>query len=185
MKKTASWFLKHLHIWIALAFIASNAYTWAATWLGRKQPYVVEPVRDPEIVALLGHIAEGGHSGEPWQVTLTQLEADQTITWYLKRYPQIPFAHPRVTITPDYVAGEGDALVAGLPIHVSGKAQVTLKDGLPVVKILDLSLPLPGNLRQTVEDEIQVQLGRAERLPVRFSSAQWRDGEVVVRGYIR
>jgi hypothetical protein len=118
-------------------------------------------------------------------VTLTKLEAEQTITWYLKRYPQIPFAHPHVEITPDYVFGEGDAFVAGLRVHVSGKARVTLANGLPVVKILDLSLPLPGPIRQAIEDEIQVQLRRAELLPVRFTEAQWGDGVVVVKGVIR
>jgi hypothetical protein len=32
---------------------------------------------------------------------------------------------------------------------------------------------------------MRVQLRRAELLPVRFTSAEWRDGEVTVRGYIR
>jgi len=44
---------------------------------------------------------------------LTELEAEQTITWYLQRSPQIPFAHPRIKITPDYVNGEGDATHSG------------------------------------------------------------------------
>jgi hypothetical protein len=118
-------------------------------------------------------------------VTLTELEAEQTITWYLARYPQIPFAHPRVRITPDYVGGEGDATIGGLRVHVGGKARVTLADGLPAIQILDLSLPVPGPLRQAIEDEIQVQLQRTRGLPVRFTSAEWYDGRVVVRGTIR
>jgi hypothetical protein len=100
------------------------------------------------------------------------LEAEQTITWYLQRYPQIPFAYPRVRITPDYVGGEGDAMLAGLRVHVGGKARVTLSGGLPVVKILDLSLPIPGPIRQAVDEELQVAR-RAELLPVRFTSAEW------------
>jgi hypothetical protein len=113
------------------------------------------------------------------------LEAEQTITWFLGRYPQIPFAHPRVRITPDYVGGEGDATIGGLRVHVGGKARVTLADGLPVIQILDLSLPVPGPLRQAIEDEIQSQLQRAKGLPVSFTSAEWYDGKVVVRGTIR
>jgi len=62
---------------------------------------------------------------------------------------------------------------------------VTLQDGLPVVEILDLSLPLPSSMKEAIEQEIQVQLGRAERLPVRFTSAEWKDGVVIVRGSIR
>ena len=162
--------------WIATALIAANLFTWARLWLSASEPYVVDPVRDPEIVALLEYIASGEHAGEAWEVTLTELEAEQTITWYLHRWPQIPFAHPRVEIAPGYLAGEGDATLAGLRVHVSGKARIALQEGLPVVEILELSLPLPGPIRGAIEDEIQEQLQRAELLPVRFTSAEWREG---------
>jgi hypothetical protein len=36
-----------------------------------------------------------------------------------------------------------------------------------------------------LEAEIQRQLRRADLLPVRFTAADWRDGEVTVQGYIR
>jgi hypothetical protein len=72
-----------------------------------------------------------------------------------------------------------------LHIHVRGEARITLKDGLPVVEILDLSLPLPPSMKDAIEEEIQVQLQRAERLPVRFTSAEWGDGVVIVKGIIR
>jgi hypothetical protein len=68
---------------------------------------------------------------------------------------------------------------------VSGKARVSLANGLPVVQILALSLPLPDPMRQALENEIQMQLRRAEALPVRFTSAEWQDGQVVVKGIIR
>jgi hypothetical protein len=174
-----------LNFWIAAVLIAANLFTWAGLLLAAPEPYVVEPIRDPEIVSLLDYIRSGDHSGESWEVTLTELEAEQTITWYLHRYPQIPFAHPRVKITPNYVAGEGDATIAGLRVHVGGKARITLKDGLPVVEILELSLPVPGPIRQAIEAEIQVQLRRADRLPVRFTSAEWHEEEVIVRGVIQ
>jgi len=172
-------------LWIAVALIAVNLYTWAVLLLSAPEPYVVEPVRDPEVVVLLDYIRSGGHSGETWEITLTELEAEQTITWYLHRWPQIPFAHPQVEIRPGYVGGEGDATIAGLRVHVSGKARITLANGLPVVEILELSLPLPRPIRRAIEREVQVQLGRAELLPVRFTSAEWDEGVVVVRGVIR
>jgi hypothetical protein len=184
MNRLKHFFLVRLNFWVATALIAANLYVWAGTLLAAS-PYEVDPIRDPEIVTLLDYIRDGTHSGESWQVTLTELEAEQTITWYLKRYPQIPFEHPRVHITPDYVAGEGDATIGGLRVHVGGKAHVTLANGLPVVQILELSLPIPGPIRQAIEDEIQVQLRRAEALPVRFTSADWRDSEVVIKGIIR
>jgi len=46
-------------------------------------------------------------------------------------------------------------------------------------------LPLPAAIREAIEREIQVQLQRAELLPVRFLSAEWGEGEVTVRGVIR
>ena len=178
-------FRRSLNFWIGSLLVVANLVAWVAFGLGQAEPYVVEPIRDPEVVTLLDYIRSGDHSGEEWQVTLSQLEAEQTITWYLHRYPQIPFAHPRVTITRDYVAGEGDASIAGLRVHVGGKARIRLENGLPQVEILELSLPVPGPIKQAIEDEIQVQLRRADRLPVRFTSAEWRDGEVVVKGVIR
>jgi hypothetical protein len=176
---------RRLNFWIGAIIIMVNLLAWSSLLLAAPEPYIVEAVRDPEIVALLDHIRSGNHSGEEWEVTLTALEAEQTISWYLQRYPQIPFRYPKVEITPDYVAGEGDATIAGLRVHVGGKAQITLQEGLPRVKILELSLPIPGPIRQALENEIQVQLRRADQLPVRFLSAEWRQGEVVVRGVIR
>ena len=150
-----------VNFWFVTGLILANIFAWIFLFLQISEPYVVEAVRDQEVIALLEHIRSGDHSGESWQVTLTELEAEQTITWYLRRYPQIPFAHPQVEITPDYIAGEGDVTLSGLRIHVGGKARITLENGLPVVDILDLSLPLPGPLREAIEREIQAQLRRA------------------------
>lgn len=177
--------LNRLNFWLPIILVAANLFAWANLLLIPVTTYEVEPIRDPEIVALLDYIHSGKHSGEAWQVTLTELEAEQTITWYLHRYPQIPFEHPQVEITPNYVTGEGNATIAGLRVHVGGKARVTLINGLPQVEILELSLPVPGPIRQAIENEIQTQLRRADLLPVRFTSAEWREGEVVVRGIIR
>ncbi|MCB0191248.1 MAG: hypothetical protein KDJ65_04835 [Anaerolineae bacterium] len=175
----------NLNVGLAALIITLNGFAWVGVLLAAPEPYVVDPVRDPEIVTLLEYIRTGDQSEETWQVTLTELEAEQTITWYLQRYPQIPFAHPQVEITPDYVAGEGDAMLAGLRVHVGGKARITLAEGLPQVEILELNLPVPGPIRHAIEDEIEVQLRRADLLPVRFSTAEWGEGEVVVRGVIR
>jgi len=177
--------VRRINIWIAGGLIAANLFTWTNLLLQAPEPHIVDAVRDPEVVALLDYIHSGEHSGENWQVTLTELEAEQTITWYLRQYPQIPFAHPKIEITPDYISGEGDITLSGLRIHVGGKARIALVDGLPVVEIIDLSLPLPQSLRIAIEREIQTQLQRAELLPVRFASAEWGDGVVVVRGVIR
>ena len=174
-----------LNLLIALGLVLANLFTWGRVMLAASNPHIVDPVMDPEVRALLDYIYSGEHSGETWEVTLTELEAEQTIMWYLNRWPQIPFAYPEIHITPDSISGEGDVIITGLHFHVSGKARVTLEDGLPVVEILDLNLPLPGSMKDTIESEIQRQLRRAELLPVRFTSAEWGDGVVVVKGVIK
>ena len=174
-----------VNTWIAALLIIANLFTWARLLSNAPEPYVVDPIRDPEVVALLDYIRSGDHSRESWQVTLTELEAEQTITWYLDRWPQIPFAHPEIEIAADYLVGEGDITIAGIQVHVRGKGRITLQNGLPVVEILNLSIPLPAPLRRALEQELQSQLRRAHELPVRFTSAEWRDGEVTVRGVIR
>jgi len=174
-----------LNLWIALGLISANLFVWAQILLAVSNPHVVDPIMDPEVRALLDYIRSGNHAGQTWEVTLTELEAEQTITWYLNRYPQIPFVYPEIHITPDAISGEGDVIITGLHFHVSGEARITLKDGLPVVEILDLSLPLPASMKQAIEPEIQKQLKRAELLPVRFTSAEWSDGVVIVKGVIR
>ena len=173
------------NIFIGALFIAANLAAVAQVIDSLKPPHIVEPIKAPEVDQLLTHIISGKHSGETWQVTMTDLEAEQTMTWYLKKYPQIPFAYPEVHIKPDSVSGEGDVIVGGLRIHVGAIVNVTLKNGLPVVKIISLTLPFPKSVQDQVEQEIQHQLGRAAELPVRFTSAEWGDGKVVVKGTIR
>lgn len=173
------------NVWLALVLIAANLFAWASILTNAPEPYIVDPIRDPDVVALLDYIRSGDHSGESWELALTDLEAEQTLTWYLNRWPQIPFAHPQVEITPDYLVGEGDVTIAGLQVHVRGKGHITLKEGLPRVQILELSIPLPAPLRRALENKIESQLRRADELPVRFTSAIWRDGEVTVQGVIR
>jgi len=175
------------NFWIGVLLIAVNLFALAQILtMPTKPPHVVDPIRDPEVEQLLSYINSGKHSGESWQVTLTDLQAEQTITWYLNKYPQIPFAYPQVQITPDYISGEGDVTVAGVRSHVAAKVKVTLKDGLPVVKILSMNLPPVLQWAQDpVEQAIQSQLQRAADLPVRFTSAEWSNGVVVVKGTIR
>ncbi|MFQ5613209.1 MAG: hypothetical protein ACE5H9_13860 [Anaerolineae bacterium] len=177
--------LRSVNLWFGMVLLAGNLLAWTTVLAAQNPPYVVEPVRDEEVEQLLAYIRSGDHGGETWQVTLTELEAEQTITWYLNRYPHIPFEHPRVVITPDYVGGEGDATIAGLRVHVGGKARITLRDGLPLVEILELTLPVPGPIREQLEAEIQRQLKRADRLPVTFEEAEFGAGVVVVRGRIK
>ena len=99
-------------------------------------------------------------------------------------FTKLPAVEETIEVV-SYVAGEGDATIAGLRVHVGGKARVTLREGLPQVEILELSLPVPGPIRNAIEQEIQRQLRRADLLPVRFLTAEWHDGYVLVKGIIK
>src|SRR5512146_2837688 len=99
------WIKSRTNLWIALGLILVNLFMWARLLLAATNPHVVDPIMDTEVRALLDCIRSGHHSGETWEVTLTELEAEQTITWYLNRYPQTPFVYPEVHITPDSVSG--------------------------------------------------------------------------------
>ena len=59
-----------------------------------------------------------------------------------------------------------------LNLELLATANVTLKNGLPVVKIISLTLPFPKCVQDPLEQEIQRQLGQAAELPVRFTSAE-------------
>lgn len=176
---------KRIDSLVITILVMTNLIAWAFLINSKKPVHTVDGIRDDEVVELLELIGSGDHSGEEWTVTLNKKEAEQTITWYLERYPQIPFAHPEIEITPDYIEGQGDAVIAGFQVHVGGKARIELQDGLPIVQILELSIPIPKSMRDALENEITHQLKRANELPVRFTSAEWKDGEVVVKGYVR
>src|SRR5436305_11866068 len=79
-----------INLWIIAALVGANLYLWTGTLLAAQAPYVVAPLRAPQVVELLDRISSGQHAGETWEVALTDREAEQTITWYLERYPEIP-----------------------------------------------------------------------------------------------
>ena len=93
----------------------------------------IEPRLEPALAALRERLIEGGHSGEPFNVVLTNQEAEESVVWYLKRHPNIPFANPRVEIHQDTIEAWGEAKVAGLRVGLHGRARVVLQGGVPVV----------------------------------------------------
>ena len=50
------------NFWITISIISMNLFVWASVLLAAPEPYIVDPVRDPEIVALLDYIRSGDHS---------------------------------------------------------------------------------------------------------------------------
>ena len=99
--------LRNASLWIAVALLAVNGLGWALASSAREPAYVVEPKLDPDLADLRERIIDGTHHGEPFELRLTNLEAEQGITWFVNRHPSIPFRYPRVEIHPETARKEG------------------------------------------------------------------------------
>ena len=134
-------------------------------------------------------LIEGGHSGEPFTVVVTNQEAEETIAWYLSGHPRVPFANPRVEIHPDVIEARGEAHVAGLRVGLHGQARIVLQDGVPIVTVEDLGmagLSVPGFVRRRIQQEVDAQFDLSGRqLPVIITRFELTEGQAVVEGSIR
>jgi hypothetical protein len=73
--------LRNLNLWIVAALLVANGLAWALTFTARGPAHVVEPKLDPDLADLRERLIEGTHRGEPFETTVTNLEAEQTLTW--------------------------------------------------------------------------------------------------------
>jgi hypothetical protein len=181
-------FLRNLNLWIVLALLAANGLAWALTFTAGEPAHVVEPKLDPDLADLRERLLEGTHHGEPFEATITNLEAEQTITWYLDRYPSVPFRHPRVMIHPDGIEVWGEAHVAGLRVGLEGQANIVLHEGVPVTTVEHLGMAgvsIPNFVRHRIQVEIDQQLTLAHDLPVVIETLELHEGQVTVSGTIR
>jgi hypothetical protein len=148
----------------------------------------VEARLEPDIEDLRQRLIEGGHSGEPFTLEVTNQEAAETIAWYLTRHPNIPFGEPQVFITPDGIAARGVAEIAGLRIGLYGQAHIELRDGVPYVTLGDLDVAgvaVPGFVRNTIQSEIDAQFALSQNLPLIIDELLLEEGKATVRGTIR
>jgi hypothetical protein len=172
-------FVRNPDLWIALALLVANSLAWGLTFAAREPAYVVDPRLDPELADLRERLIEGTHHGEPYEVTLTNLEAEQAITWFLNRHPSIPFRYPRVEIHPDGVEVWGEAHMAGLRVGLEGRANVVLRDGVPIITVERLGMAgvaIPGFVRQRIQAEIDRQLAQAYNLPIIIETLELHEG---------
>ena len=56
MKLLKQVLINRLNFFIAAAIMVSNLFAWTSILLAAPAPYIVEPIRDPEVVALLEYI---------------------------------------------------------------------------------------------------------------------------------
>ena len=180
--------LNNPSFWIALVLLMANGLAWAYALAPQGAVVVVEPRLEPDLGDLRQRLIEGGHSGEPFYIEITDQEAAETIAWYLDRHPKIPFRDPQVFIEPDGIAAQGAAQIAGLRVGLSGKAYIELLDGVPTVQLGDLDvggIAVPGVVQDRIQAEIDAQFSLAQDLPLIIDGLVLEEGIATVRGTIR
>ncbi len=177
-----------LSFWFALILLLANGLAWAYALAPEGPAVVVEPRLAPSVATLRQKLIEGGHSGEPFTLEITGQEAAETIAWYLDRNPNIPFGQPQVFITSEGIAAQGEAEIAGLRVGLTGRAQIELYDGVPLVTLRDLDVAgvaVPGFVRDRIQAEIDAQFSLAQDLPLIIDELTLETGKATVRGTIR
>jgi len=181
--------LKSVNLWIAVALLAANGLAWASALEPSGPAYTVEPVLETSLDDLRTRLREGGHSGERFELHVTDQEAAQSIAWFISIHPEIPFRHPRIEFHPDEVEAWGNVEVLGLRLSIHGWATMVLENGIPVVTLTDISVagaPVPGFVLEAVQDAVYEQVDLSNRrLPVIFETLELREGEAVASGTIR
>lgn len=175
-------------LWFALILLLANGAAWAYAVAPQGAALVVEPRLEPDLAALRDQLNEGGHSGEPFRLEVTNQEAAETIAWYLERHPQVPFGEPQVFITPAGIMAMGTAEIAGLRVGLTGSAQVELRDGILYVTVVDLDVAgvaVPGFVQDRIQDEIDAQFAQSQDLPVQIDELLLEAGKATIGGTIR
>lgn len=180
--------LSSFNFWIALLLLIANGVMWSHALESGDPAVEVVGRLEPDIDDLRQRLIEGGHSGEPFTLEITDQEAAETIAWYLPRHPNIPFGEPQVFITPDGIAARGVAEIAGLGVDLYGEAHIELRDGVPYVTLGDLDVAgvaVPGFVRNTIQSEIDAQFALSQNLPLIIDELLLEEGKATVRGTIR
>jgi hypothetical protein len=181
-------FVSSPNFWFALVLLVANGAAWAYALAPEGSAVAVEPRLDPDLANLRQRLIEGGHGGESFTVEVTDVEAAETIAWYLARHPRIPFGEPQVTIAPEGITATGVAEVVGLRVWLQGKARITLRDGVPDVTLADLDVggvAVPAFVQRRIQAEIDAQFALAQNLPVTIEEFSLEAGKATVRGRIR
>jgi hypothetical protein len=176
--------LKNLNLWIALGLLLANLLAWASAAPAAALPQV-EPRLDPQIVKIREDLWSGTHRGEPFSIVITEQMAAEAIAWFLARHPEVPFSHPQVEIDPAGITGRGLVHLLGLRTPVYGRASLSLEDGKPVVRLIELGVAgaaLPPAIFSSLQAQVSGILNQAQNLPVELSRLEMGEGTITVEG---
>jgi hypothetical protein len=189
MRKLIRTLLKSINLWIALGLLIANGLAWVTALASTGPSYIAEPILEPSLDDLRNRLIEGGHSGEPFELHITNLEAAESIAWAIDKNPEIPFSNPRTKIHPDAIEAWGEVEVLGLRLSIHAWATVALENGVPIFTVTSLEAagaPVPGFVLEAIQDALYEQIDLSNRkLPVIFETLELREGEAIASGTIR
>jgi hypothetical protein len=181
--------LKELrNLWIVLALLGANGLAWMSA-LSIEDLREVEPRLHPDVAAMRERLLSGEASGERFFLRIDDQMASEGVAWFLNRHPNIPFSHPQVEFDAEGITGRGLVHMVGLRTQLYGRAAITLQDGVPVVRILELGIAgaaVPGFIRDAVQGEVEAQFDFANNpLPFELTRLELVEGMMVVEGRYR
>jgi hypothetical protein len=148
-----------------------------------------EPRLSEQLSLLWEKLNSGGHSGEPFDLTITARELEEALAWYAVQHSGFPLGEARVLVSPEGIEVSGEARVGTLQVPLKARADVSLHDGVPTIAVDQLrvgEMGLPDFVRFQLEDQLnkQLMLGR-EDLPLQLEEVDLQEGHLRVRGTIR
>ncbi len=181
--------LRSPHFYIALVLTVAAALAWGSALRPTVPLYQAQPILESGLADLRNRLIEGGHSGERFELRITDQEAAETIAWFLDRHPEVPFRYPRIAFHPGEIEAWGMATVLGLELSIHGRATMHLESGVPIVRLTELGVagaPVPGFVLQAIQDAVYQQVDLSNRpLPVVFTALEIGEGEMWAEGVIR
>jgi hypothetical protein len=158
-----------------------------------RPPWRVERAEAPptlplQVAALQSRVAQGEH-GTPYTLSLTDDELTATARYFLVQSEDVPFSQVRVIVINGHLEATGVTTGLAVAVPVRILANVTARDGNPVVSVADVGIggmALPSFVREQVLREANqaVDLSRYE-LPVTVDVVTLRSGVLDLRGTVR
>jgi hypothetical protein len=151
---------------------------------GAEEPRLIKELRQ-----LREKVRAGTHSGESFELMVTDEELDETLDWYAGRQSSAPFQEVRVSIFPEGIGLSGEASLGGLRARISGRVDIYLEDGVPRVAFGEMKMGeagLPDFILFQLEDQLNRQLILGEdQLPLIIEELELEEGSLIVRGTLR
>lgn len=159
-----------------------------APWLVPAEAMPARPGLPSQVRQLQDRINQG-HHGETYVLVLTDADLTALANYVVSRSSDVPFRDVRVTVVGNQIVADGvtKGMAVALPVRV--RAMVAARDGLPVVRVEDVSLgslAVPGFVRDEIVRRINTSLDFTRyHLPVTVDSVRLQNGQMTVSGTVK